>query len=140
MGLISELQYKVLAIQSVGAFEVEKLSAQANELRLKDFNEASDNADKADGFTIGTEVNADSTVILTSTTDGTDQGIFRSRIKLSDCGVKDLIDAFMGREVGAKAVVMLNNVEHVVELLGIRQPAPVAVQTEQQPEQQAEQA
>ena len=32
----------------------------------------------------------------------------------------------MGREVGAKALVQLNGLEHEVELLGIRQPPAAA--------------
>ncbi len=46
-----------------------------------------------------------------------------------DCGVKDLIDGFMGREVGAKSIVTLNNTVHTVELLGIRQPPVPAENT-----------
>ena len=34
----------------------------------------------------------------------------------------DLVTAFMGREVGAKALVKLNGIDHEVELLAIRQP------------------
>lgn len=133
LGLINELQYKILAIQGVSNLDVKALSDAANELRLKDFNEASDREDVNNGFTVGDVVTEDSTVILTSTTDNEDQGIFRSRIKLSECGVKDLIDAFMGREVGAKAMVMLNGTYHTVELLGIRQPSKQEVATTEEP-------
>ena len=122
MGLINELQYKVLAMQKVGNFNMTEMSAIANELRLKDFNEASDKEDADEGFTVGTVVDADSTVILTSKTEEPDRGIFRSRLKLSECGVPDLIKAFEGREAGAKALVQLNGVEHEVELLAVRQP------------------
>lgn len=123
LGLINELQYKLLAVQEVAGLDVSKLNDIANGLRLKDFEEASAKEDADLGFTVGTVVDDESTVILTSTTAETDRGIFRSRIKLSESGVPDLIAAFKGREVGAKAVVKLNGVEHTVELLGIRQPA-----------------
>ncbi|CAM6003902.1 unnamed protein product [Sphagnum balticum] len=126
-GLIQELQYKVLAAQKVSGLSVEALNDAANAMRLSDFNEASDKEDAQQGFTIGTTVNEQSTVILTTTTEEKDRGIFRSRLKLSECGVPDLIAAFMGREVGAKALVQLNGLEHEVELLGIRQPAAPAV-------------
>lgn len=129
LGLINELQYKLLAVQSVANLDLIALNSVANELRLKDFNEASDKEDAEGGFTVGDVVNEDSTVILTSTTDeGADKGIFRSRIKLADCGVPDLVTAFTGREVGAKAIVQLNGVEHTVELLGIRQPPKAETQ------------
>jgi hypothetical protein len=125
-GLIQELQYKVLAAQKVSGLDIEALNAAANTMRLSDFEEASRNEDLSGGFVEGTVVDERSTVVLTSTTDEKDRGIFRSRLKLSECGVPDLIKAFMGREVGAKAVVQLNGLEHVVELLAIRQPAAPA--------------
>jgi hypothetical protein len=124
LGIINELQYKILAIQKASGLDLNKLNDLANEQRLKDFNEASDKEDIAAKFTVGTVVDESSTVILTSET-LTGAGIFRSRIKLAECGVPDLIKAFMGREVGVKAIVKLNEVDHEVELLGIRQPAPV---------------
>ena len=130
LGLIAELQYKVLAVQRVSGLDVAQLTAVANELRLKDFNETSDKEDAEQNFTVGTTINEDSTVILTSTTDAPDAGIFRSKIKLSECGVPALISELMGREVGARALVMLNGVEHAVEVLGIRQP-PAAVEVPQ---------
>jgi len=122
MGLINELQYKILAVQRVSGLDSAQLGAIADELRLKDFNEASDKEDVEQGFTVGTVVDAESTVILTSKTENTDKGIFRSKLKLAECGVPDLIKAFEGREVGAKALVQLNGAEHEVELLAIRQP------------------
>jgi hypothetical protein len=127
LGLINELQYKILAIQSVANLDSEAMNAVANQKRLDHFIEASDREDKEKNFTVGTVVKEDSTVILTSTTENPDGGIFRSRIKLADCGVPELIAAFMDREVGAKAIVKLNGVDHTIELLGIRQPPAVEV-------------
>lgn len=138
MGLINELQYKILGVQRLTGLDSAQLAAIADELRLKDFNEASDKEDAEQGFTVGTVVDQDSTVILTSKTEGSDKGIFRSKIKLSECGVPDLIKAFEGREVGAKAIVQLNGVEHEVELLAIRQPPkaePVAQTSDSAPVQ-----
>jgi len=128
LNLISEMQYKILAIQKVGGFDVTTMNQIANEQRLQDFCEASDREDAEKGFTHGDVVNEQSTVIVTSTTEGTDQGIFRSRLKLSESGVPDLITAFMGSSVGAKAKINLNGVNHEVELLAIRQPAPAAAE------------
>jgi hypothetical protein len=126
LGLINELQYKILAVQRVSSLDLQALADVANELRLKDFNEASDKEDAEGKYTVGTVVDERSTVILTSKTEDPDKGIFRSRLKLSECGVPDLIKAFMGREAGAKALVKLNGVDHEVELLAIRQPPVVA--------------
>ena len=125
-GIVSELQYKVLAMQSVGSFDMTALAKKADELRLNDFVEASDAADKSGNFTIGEKVENDSTVILTSTTPGEDAGIFRSRLKLADCGVPALIEGLAGKAVGTKLTCRLNDKEHTVELLGIRNPPPPA--------------
>lgn len=129
LGLLNEMQYKLLAIQEASGLDLVKLNEIANTKRLKDFNEASDREDVDNGFTVGDKVEANSTVILTSKTDEVDRGIFRSRIELAKCGVPDLISAFMGREVGARALVKLNGVDHEVELLGVRQPAEVPADT-----------
>jgi hypothetical protein len=124
LNIISELQYKILAVQKVSGLDLDKMNDAANEQRLVDFNEASDREDKEQNFTVGDTVNEQSTVVLTSTTEEKDRGIFRSRLKLSECGVPDLVNAFMGREVGTKALVKLNGLDHVVEILAIRQPVP----------------
>lgn len=127
-GTINELQYKILAQQAVlaerGLLDVSALQAKAEEMRLNDFIEASDAEDAAGNYTIGEKVQDDSTVIITSTTPGEDAGIFRSRIKLAECGVPALINGFAGQPVGTKVVCQLNGAEHTVELLAIRNPPP----------------
>lgn len=125
-GIINELQYKILAMQSIGNFDMSAMATKAEELRLNDFIEASDAEDKAGNFTIGDVVQEDSTVIVTSTSAGDNSGIFRSRIKLAECGVPALIRDLAGKPVGTKVACQLNGEEHVVELLGIRNPPPAA--------------
>lgn len=120
--LINELQYKFLAVQKVAQLDVHQLTLATDELRLKDFNEASDKEDAREGFTASDVVEEDSTVILTTTTENLENSIFRSRIKLADCGVPDLIKALMDQKVGIKVDVQLNGVMHTVELLAIRKP------------------
>ena len=121
--IINEMQYKILAMQSVGSFDATALAAKADELRLNDFAEASDSEDKSGNFTVGEVVQDDSTVIITSTT-ASGEGIFRSRIKLADCGVPVLIRDLAGKPVGTKVICQLNGEDHTVELLGIRNPPP----------------
>ncbi len=119
----TELQYKFLGLQKHLAIDVEQLGKVTNELRLADFHEASDKEDLKEGFTTIDAVEDDSTVILTSTTGaGQDAGIFRSRVKLTDTGSPELIQALAGKPVGTKASVKLNGVDHEVELLGVRRP------------------
>lgn len=136
-GIINDLQYKVLAMQEVGAFSVDALTAKSDELRLRDFTEASDAEDAEGNFTVGDVVENDSTVIITSTPVNKDAtGIFRSRIKLATCGVPALVEGLIGKPVGTKVSCKLNDVEHEVELLGIRNPPPVAIE-ETTPEEAA---
>jgi hypothetical protein len=123
-----ELQYKYTALQKYLNVDAAKLNTIANEQRLSDFNEASLKADDKDGLEAVSTVGDDSTVVLTSTaTDetGNDRGIFRSRIKLSESGVPDLIKALTGKSVGDKVNVKLNEIDHVVELLAITAPKAV---------------
>jgi len=122
-GIINEMQYKVLAMQSVGNFDMAAMAVKADELRLNDFIETSDAEDKAGNFTIGDKVQDDSTVIITSTS-GENAGIFRSRIKLAECGVPALTKGLAGQPVGTKVTCKLNGAEHVVELLAVRNPPP----------------
>jgi hypothetical protein len=125
-GTINEMQYKILAMQSIGNFDMDAMAKKADELRLNDFIEASDAEDAAGSFTVGDIVQDDSTVIITSTTpDGA--GIFRSRIKLAECGSVPLIKGLTGQAVGAKVSCTLNGTEHAVELLAIRNPPPAVV-------------
>lgn len=125
-----ELQYKYTALQkhlNVNSADLEKI---ANDLRLKDFDEASDKADIKDQLESADIVGDDSTVTITSTaTDaqGSERGIFRSRIKLSESGVPDLIKELTGKKVGDKVKVKLNELDHEVELLSIRNPKVVEV-------------
>lgn len=123
--LFNELQYKFIALQQLSGVELSKVQDLTTELRLKDFTEASDKEDAEKGFTVVDMVTEDSTVILTSTTSLTpDAGIFRSRIKLTDTQSAELIKGLVGQKVGTKVEAKLNGVDHTVELLGIRQPAP----------------
>ena len=125
--MVMELQYKILAMQNVAGLDIAALNKESENLRLADFNSASEKEDKEQNLVIGDKVEKDSIVILTSTApDG--KGFFRSRIKLADCGVPELINGLQDQPVGTKVDVTLNGVLHNVELLGISNPAPVAEQ------------
>ena len=128
LNMLNETQYKVLALQRLADVSLEQVASTVDEIRLNDFNEASDKEDTEKQYSVGSVVKEDSIVILTSKTDTTpDRGIFSSKIKLSESGVPDLITALMDREVGARAIVKLNGEDHTIELLGIRQP-PAALE------------
>jgi hypothetical protein len=128
-----ELQYKYTALQKHFNVDTATLDKLANEQRLKDFETGSAKEDQKENLTEASEVGTDSTVTITSTAKdetGSDKGIFRSRLKLSECGVPDLITALTGKKVGDKVTVKLNNLDHEVELLAIRNPNAEATQVE----------
>jgi chromosome segregation ATPase len=125
-----ELQYKYTALQKHLNLPVEALNELANQQRLVDFNEAAVKQDLKDNLVEATEVTNDSTITISSVAKdetGNDRGIFRSRLKLSECGVPDLITGLAGKKVGDKVQVKLNGVDHQVELLSARNPAQVEV-------------
>jgi hypothetical protein len=122
-----ELQYKYNAVTQNLNLDPEVLNKLANEQRLKDFNEAAAKQDVKDNLLESDTVGAESTVTITSTAkdeQGNDRGIFRSRLKLSESGVPDLIKGLDGKKVGDKVIVKLNGIDHEVELLSVRNPAP----------------
>jgi hypothetical protein len=123
-----EMQYKYAALQKHLSIDSAALDVIANELRLKDFESAAVKADEKENLEVADIAQADSTVTITSTatdSNGQDRGIFRSRIKLSESGVPDLINNLTGKKVGEKVAVKLNDVDHIVELLAIRNPKAV---------------
>ena len=126
LNIVSELQYKILAMQKVGSFDDKQMAAVANDLRLVDFNDAAAKEDAKEGLLAGDVVLESSIITITSIAtgaDGKDNSIFRSRIKLADTGVPDLITSLLGQKVGVKVTVKLNEVDHEIELLDIKNPA-----------------
>jgi hypothetical protein len=123
-----ELQYKYNAVTKHLKLDEKVLNDIANVQRLTDFEEAAVKQDQKENLVNAEVVAADSTVVITSVaTDekGNDRGIFRSRLKLSECGVPDLIQGLDGKKVGEKVAVKLNGFDHTVELLAIRNPTQV---------------
>jgi len=131
--MISELQYKFLAVQKVANLDDSAIQAAADTLRLQDFNDTSAKEDTDKGYTVGDIVKEDSIVILTSVSAEPDKSIFRSKIGLKEANVPELTKGLLGREVGAKVVLDLGGTQHTVELLGIRYPAPAPVENNNQP-------
>lgn len=119
-----DLQYKQNGIQKLLKVDTKALNDVIAKQRLADFEDAASKQDAKDGLVVAEVATKDSTVVITSTAqdeEGNDRGIFRSRIKLSESGVPQLIDALTGKTVGDKAVVKLNGFDHEVELLSIHE-------------------
>ena len=125
---LTELQYKYAAVQKHLNLDTATLDKLANEQRLKDFEIGSAQADVKENLEVADVVGAESTITITSSSvndQGVDGGIFRSRLKLAECGVPDMITALTGKTVGSKTDVKLNGNNHVVEILAIRNPVQV---------------
>lgn len=122
--IINDLQYRTLAILEVQGVDMDKLDEVADRMKLKDYNEMSDREDNKKGFTPGDVIKPESTVIITSEA-ADNKGIFRSKFKLSECGVPELQGLLEGKKVGDKVTTTLNGAEHIVEVVGIREE-PVA--------------
>jgi hypothetical protein len=130
---VYDLQYKNNALIKLLAVDPKALGDLANQQRLVDFNEASAKQDTKDNLVSADVVGADSTVVITSTAtaaNGDDAGIFRSRLKLSEAGVPELIKNLDGKKVGDKVEATLNGQLHTVEVLAIRNPSLVAAAVE----------
>lgn len=125
MQVSNDLQYRTLAMLELLAVDTDKLDEVADRLKLKDYNAASDKEDAAKGYIVGNVVGENSIVILTSEAPN-NAGIFRSKFKLSESGVPELQKALLGQVPGFKAKLTLNNVEHEVELLAVREEPVVA--------------
>lgn len=125
---VYELQYKLDAITKNLNLDPKLLNDIANEQRLVDFNNASVKEDAKENLVNAAVVGEDSTIVISSIAQdehGNDRGIFRSRLKLSESGVPDLIKALQGKVVGDKVQAKLNGFDHTVELLAIRNPSPL---------------
>lgn len=131
MGVINDLQYRTIAMLELApGLDKEAIETKAEQLKLKDYNEASDKEDVAKGYTPADTVDADSIVIITSQAPE-NKGIFRSKFKLSEAGVPLLQQALEGKKVGDKVTVKLGELDHEIEVLGVRkEPVAVEVKTE----------
>lgn len=125
MNLSNDLQYRTLAMLQLGAFDIDKLDVIAEELKLADYNKASDQEDKDKGFVVADLLKEDSIVILTSITDSQkDGGIFRSKFPVAQCPFEQMKKDLVGKKVGDKFEADLNGIVHHVEIIGVRELAP----------------
>ena len=125
MRVSNDLQYRTLAMMELLGVDTSKLEEVAERLKLKDYNAASDKEDAAKGYTVADTVGENSIVIITSEAPG-NAGIFRSKFKLSESGVPAMQQGLLGKKVGDKVKVTLNNLEHEVEVLAIREEPAAA--------------
>jgi transcription elongation GreA/GreB family factor len=134
------LRYVMLAMQSTLPEEEQKaINAKVTELRLTDYNAASDMDDVQNKYETIDTVEEGSVAIITSTTPDEieDRGIFRSKSIVNEM-LPEVKTALLGKKVGDKVEVTVENTRHIVEIVGVRRPpapvdVPVEVQVEQAP-------
>ena len=123
--VVNNLDYRTRALLELLDVDSDKLNEIANGFRLKDFNKASDEEDKKQGFTIDDDgvVGEKSIVIMTSSAkgeDGEDVGIFRTKFAISESPLPTLKEKLLGQKVGFKFNETVNGVDHSFELLSLR--------------------
>lgn len=125
-GALNDLQYKTTAlVNSTPGLDRAKLAADADLLKLTDWQQTSDKDDVARGLAPAQATSADTdVVIITSTTpdEAEDKGIFRSKTALRDIANRDIADGLLNKPVGTTVETTLNGCRHVVELVGVRVP------------------
>ena len=130
MTLLNETQYRSLAMLKSGSFDLDKIDQLAEELKLKDYNDASDKEDKEKNYTTIDTVTKDDIAIITSSTESGEGEIFRSKFKLGQAGLPELVEKLDGKKVGETVEVTIAGTVHKVTLVGARREPPKAEQTE----------
>jgi uncharacterized coiled-coil protein SlyX len=124
MGMLNDFQYRTLAMLEVGNFSKDAIDAQAEVLKLKDFNDASIKEDIEKGYLDDEAgvVAEDSVIVITSRTPGLeeDQGIFRSKFPMAECLTPALRNKILGLKLNDKVSVELGGTTHEVSILSIK--------------------
>lgn len=116
------LQYSFLALREMLGVDVDALEKKAEELQIKDFDEASDKEDKEKGYVVVDIVEEDSLVLISSTTDDNKQNILRSRLLVSEIGFPQFKKDILGKKVGDVVDADINGTLHHIAILGVRKP------------------
>lgn len=128
-----ELQYKVLAIQELLNLNESDVTARAETMQIKDFEEASAKEDIAAGATDADVVAEDSVVVLTSKV-AAGGGILRTRLNVAEIGFPQLKQDLLTKKVGDTLDAVINGTTHSITILGIKK-LPTKVEDVGQPEQ-----
>ena len=122
LNLANDLQYRTLAMIKLLNVDVDELDKLADAIKLEEYNKLSDEEDVRMSYSIGDVVKEESIVIITSTTDTEhDQGIFRSKIGVSQVPYPEMKKDLIGKKVGDKFDADIQGVLHHIEVLGIRE-------------------
>ena len=130
MGVLNDIQYRTLAMMKLLNVDKDNLETIAEEMKLKDFNEASDKEDVEKKYEVADIVESDSIVIITSEcVESPEAAIFRSKFKLDESANAKAMEIFPSKKVGDKFDFEIAGKKHVIEILGVRK-VPVAVEVD----------
>lgn len=115
-----DLQYKVLAFQALTNLDAEAVNAKAEELNLKDFEEASAKEDAEKGYTSAEVIAEDSIVILSSVAEKAEKSILRSKLMVEEIGFPQLKADLLGKKRGDKISADVSGVQHEITILDIK--------------------
>jgi hypothetical protein len=119
---MTELQYRTVAIVKNMNVDPKVLQDTANQLRIKDFDDASLSDDQKNGFAPAELATKESSMTITTKIEGTeDQGVFRSKFKLIEAS-KINQDILLGKKVGDTFQINIDGKVHNGEVLAISAP------------------
>ena len=123
MGMLNDFQYRTLAMLELGDFSNDDIEKKAEELKLVDFEAASNKEDEQKGYELDLDgtINEDSVVTITSKVEGKDEGgIFRSKFHMSECVTPNIREALLEKKVGDTVEVDIYGENHKIEILQLR--------------------
>jgi hypothetical protein len=123
MGMLNDFQYRTLAMLELSGIPKDTIDKRADELKLKDYNNASAQEDLAKGYVDDSAgvVNEDSVVTITSSTNGNeDRGIFRSKFPMSECLTPSIKEKIMGLKVGDSFEEQIKSDLHKITIVDLK--------------------
>ena len=119
---LSDLQYRLLALQKVTGVDLALVQKEADRLKLEEWTRASDEDSASRGLVKSDAVKSkESIVVFTSTTPDQpeDRGVFRSKIRVLELGSLPAMEAFEGKKPGDVFDITLSDQKHQVTLLEV---------------------
>lgn len=138
MGMLNDFQYRTLAMLELSGIPKEDIDKRADELKLKNYNAASEAEDVAKGYIDDSAgvVGEDSVVTITSSTNGDeDRGIFRSKFPMSECLTPSIKEKIMGLKLGDSFEEQIKNDVHKITIVSLKKKTVVQGETDGETDQ-----
>jgi hypothetical protein len=128
MGMLNDFQYRTLAMLELSGIPKEQIDKRADELKLKDYSNASAQEDAVKGYLDDSAgvVNENSVVTITSSTNGNeDRGIFRSKFPMSECLTPTIKEKIMGLKLGDSFEEQIKNDLHKITVVDLKKKVEI---------------